>query len=207
MLVAQAWDLNINSDADTLESCNGEPLFHLKLSGTSSVATSVCCIAQVASCRVPGPTKKSYRRRTGGQVESRRFCVSNREGKIWVIEWSLHDLNCCNEVNCLDLQKQMRFKSEHKSMSGVATVGQEQPPHAGGGSEHTAYKLDGVATALTAPSAATAAVRVESVFSVLSLCAAAAVSSQAAVFIMTTNGVLISVDVEVSAAVFFIELL
>lgn len=200
----QAWDLSSNAGNESSESCDGEPLFLMKLSGTTSTASVVCCLTEVVACRVPGP-KTSGGRGVGGRgkVESRRFCVSNREGKVWVIEWSLRDLRCCNEVNFLDLHKQMRFKSDHKSMGAV---GQEQLMQGGTGSGDASskYKLDGVATALTAPSAATAAVRVESVFSVLSMCSASIVTSvndisgiRAAVFIMTTNGILISVDVEV----------
>ena len=158
------------------------------------MATTVCCLVQVGAAIVPSLRKRSA---AAAGAESRRFCVSSRDGKLWVIEWSLRDLSCCNEVNFMDLQKQMRFKSEHMSMC----AGQAAAQQARG--EDTSYKLGGVATALTAPSAATASARVESVFSVLSMCSAKIVMSAAtpstkpAVFIMTTNGVLISADIEV----------
>jgi hypothetical protein len=192
----QAWDITGADEVESREDkCTSidQPLFVLKLSGTTSTCTSVCSITQVEAAVVPSGKKKSSSRSDGtvsAIVESRRFCVVSREGKLWVIEWSLSDAQCCKEVNCMDLQKQMRFKGE---LFTSQAAGVELQPQA----QDTSYKLDGVATALTVPSVATASARVESAFSVMSMCAAKLPPKKAAVFIMTTNGVLISVDVEV----------
>lgn len=188
--------MNTDPGGNLSESFDVEALFRIKLSGTTSAATSVCSLVQVDSVVVPAPN-----RRQAGSEESRRFCVSSRDGKMWVIEWSLLNLTCCNEINCVDLQKQMRFKNDSLQSQGGLAVSEQEGEKGG----HKSYKLDGVATALTAASIATTAVRVETVFSVLAMSAsggknvtsASSGTPRTAVFIITSNGVLITVDVEV----------
>ena len=179
-----------NIESDMNESHNGEPLFLLKLSDTSLTGgTTLCSLTELDGRTVP-----SLKKNCSGSVESRRFIAASRSGKIWVVEWSLRNLNFCNEVNCIDLPKMMRYKNDK---SNIPVDGKFNCSVHGGN-----YKLDGVATALTAPSASSCGIRMESVFSVLSMCAikknnTTSTSNTAAVFILTTNGMLITLDSEV----------